>query len=331
MAYNFKNIVFEGGGVKGIAYLGAMEVFNEKGILPAIERVGGTSAGAIYAVATGLNYSVEEVQDIIWNMDFNKFMDDSWGVIRNSNRLLNQFGWFKGDFFLNWMKDIIKKKTGSATTTFAQLESMKKDKGFKSVYLVGCNLSTGFSEVYSAETTPDMAICDAVRISMSIPVFFASVKASNGDILVDGGTVRNYPVKLFDRKKYLSSDNFEETDYYKAANTKNGQYEVDYVFNKETLGFKLSSKEEIDVFWYKQEPTHSKINDFFDYTKRLISTVIDMQSDVHLHSDDWARSIYIDSLNVSATDFDLTDDTKTNLINSGKEGTLRYFEWYDKQ
>lgn len=331
MTYNFKNLVFEGGVVKGIAYLGAMEVFDSKNILAAVERVGGTSAGAIYAVVTGLNYSIEEIQEIIWNMDFNKFMDDSWGVIRNSSRLLNQFGWFKGDYFLNWMKELIKKKTGSATTTFRQLETMKKINGFKSIYLIGCNLSTGFSEIYSAETTPDMPICDAVRISMSIPVFFASVRTANGDTLVDGGTVNNYPVKLFDRKKYVTGSHYKETDYYQPLNTQNGQYQVDYVFNEETLGFKLDSKEKIDVFWYKQEPTHSKINDLFDYTKQLVSTVIDMQSDVHLHSDDWARSIYIDSLNVSATDFSLSDETKTKLINSGKEGTLRYFEWYDNQ
>ena len=49
MAYHFKNLVFEGGGVKGIAYIGAMQVLKDKGILPAIERVGGTSAGAINA------------------------------------------------------------------------------------------------------------------------------------------------------------------------------------------------------------------------------------------------------------------------------------------
>ena len=30
MAYNFRNFVFEGGGVKGIAYIGALNVFAEK-------------------------------------------------------------------------------------------------------------------------------------------------------------------------------------------------------------------------------------------------------------------------------------------------------------
>jgi NTE family protein len=50
MPYNFKNLVFEGGGVKGIAYVGALDVLESKGILNDIERIGGTSAGAINAI-----------------------------------------------------------------------------------------------------------------------------------------------------------------------------------------------------------------------------------------------------------------------------------------
>ncbi len=36
MSYHFKNLVFEGGGVKGIAYVGAMEILADKGILQKI-------------------------------------------------------------------------------------------------------------------------------------------------------------------------------------------------------------------------------------------------------------------------------------------------------
>lgn len=50
MTYPFKNLVFEGGGVKGVAYIGAMEVLEDEGILDNIVRVDGTSAGSINAV-----------------------------------------------------------------------------------------------------------------------------------------------------------------------------------------------------------------------------------------------------------------------------------------
>ena len=47
MTYQFKNLVFEGGGVKGAAYVGAMQALDEAGVLDNIERICGTSAGAI--------------------------------------------------------------------------------------------------------------------------------------------------------------------------------------------------------------------------------------------------------------------------------------------
>ncbi len=79
MSYQFKNLVFEGGGVKGIAYVGAMQVLEEKGILPDIQRVGGTSAGAINATLVALGFTNTEQRSILKKLDFNDFMDGSWG------------------------------------------------------------------------------------------------------------------------------------------------------------------------------------------------------------------------------------------------------------
>jgi len=77
------------------------------------------------------------------------------------------------------------------------------------------------------------------------------------------------------------------------------------------------------------EPPHKKIDDFFDYTWALIHTVLEAQQNAHLHSDDWSRTVYIDTLGVSTTDFDLPDSKKKALVQSGRKGTLAYFEWYD--
>lgn len=92
MPYHFRNLVFEGGGVRGIAYVGAMEVLAKKGILSNIQRVGGTSVGAINATLVALGFSNAEQRDILWKLDFKNFLDDSWGVFRNTERLLNKFG-----------------------------------------------------------------------------------------------------------------------------------------------------------------------------------------------------------------------------------------------
>ena len=85
--------------------------------------------------------------------------------------------------------------------------------------MTGTNLSTGYSEVFSIERHADMPLASAVRISMSIPLFFPAVRCGeNKDIYVDGGCMRNYPIKLFDRERYIDMQHEAytacRTDYY---------------------------------------------------------------------------------------------------------------------
>lgn len=331
MSYHFRNLVFEGGGVKGIAYVGALQELDNRGIVKGAVRIGGTSAGAITAILVGLNYTIAQIDDILRGLDFNKFMDDSWGVVRDTDRLLTEFGWYKGDYFRDWIAGVVKDKTGNSESTFNDIDSQKSQKGFRDLYFVGTNLSTRFSEVFSNEHTPRMVVADAVRISMSIPLFFAAKRSFRGDVYVDGGVLDNYPVKLFDRQKYVETY-ASRPEYYQQHNqalADAGKEVSEYVFNQETLGFRLDSAKEIAVFRDHAEPAHEDIKDFFDYAKALIGTVLDSQDSLHLHSDDWQRTIYIDSLGVKTTDFNLSDQTKSDLVASGVVGVQKYFEWYD--
>jgi len=329
MAYHFRNLVFEGGGVKGIAYVGAMQVLEEEGIVPDIIRVGGTSAGAINATLFALGFTNSAQRAILRGLDFNNFMDDSWGVIRDTDRLLNKFGWYKGDFFHGWISGHIKTKLGDPNATFADL----KEDGKPDLYVYGTNLSTRFGEVFSYEHTPKVRIADAVRISMSIPLFFAAVRNARDDVYVDGGVLDNYPVKLFDREKYISSAKMAlKTPYYQKENKrflKKRPSSSPYIYNRQTLGFRLDSKQEIGVFRYGAEPAHYKIDDLFDYAKALVTTIIESQGNTHIHGDDWQRTIYIDTLGVGTTDFDLSDTMKKKLEDSGIKGAKAYLKWFN--
>ncbi|NIP17869.1 MAG: patatin [Xanthomonadales bacterium] len=325
--YHFRNLVFEGGGVKGIAYVGALKELDERDILPEITRVGGTSAGAINAVLLALGYTLDETRDILSNLDFNNFMDDSWGVVRDTRRLIDEFGWYKGDFFYEWMGELIGEKTGNRFSTFNDL----KNSGFKDLYLVGTNISTGYSEVFSGEHTPRQRVADAARISMSIPLFFRAIRNTRDDVYVDGGVLKNYPIKLFDREKYIENalKHAVPTDYYDNFNADKPDSSSPYCYNKETLGFRLDSKEEIAMFRDGAEPAATEVDDFFDYTLALIKTVLNAQNNAHLHSDDWQRTVYVDSLGVGTTDFDLSDERKEELVKSGEDGVKSYFDWFD--
>ena len=336
MTYPFKNLVFEGGGVKGIAYVGALEALEARGILPNIRRVGGTSAGAIVAALLGVGYGQKEVSNILWEMDFGQFTDTSRWFFRNFFRLKNKFGWHKGKFFRAWMDGLLQEKTGMPNTTFGQLRKLAREKKeFRHLYFMVTNLSTGFSETMSAEKTPDACIADAVRFSMSIPFFFASKRSPRGDVYVDGGVLDNYPVKLFDREKYLHNPaSGQKTSYYEAENKRFLQKHPKsspYVFNKETLGFRLDEKSKISQFRDNAEPVHRPIHSLVDFISAVVHCYMDSQSSQHLHSDDWRRTIYIDTLGVSAIDFSLGEETKKALVDSGRQGVHDYFAWYDAE
>lgn len=292
-----RNIVFEGGGVKGVAYAGALVLLEEEEMINRVCGYGGTSAGAITAVLCSVGYTAEEIKRIIWQLNFNDFKDDSFGVIRDTSRLISEFGWYKGDYFIAWLSKIV-------------ASIYKSDPTFKEVYdekgvdlrLIGSNLSTRRSEVFSCFTTPDMSIILAARISMSIPLFFTAVEYDNC-LYVDGGLYRNYPIEVFDR------------DYPKG----------------ETLGMRLDSSEEIKRLLDPDQCDIEEIIDFESYLTSLVNSLMSVQEDRHLRSNDWKRTVYIDTGDISTIDFDLTEKKKDFLFSAGYNGANKFITSMDNR
>jgi NTE family protein len=196
----YKNLVLEGGGIKGIAYVGALKELENEGILQNIENVAGTSAGAITAVLIALNYTPDEIYDIMFNIDFNYFVDKSKWKSKNIYDIITKFGIAKGNSFEVWINEIIYNKTRSFNTTFEELNNLKNTRNLK---IVGTNLSKKTIEIFSNTTTPNMQISKAVRISMSIPLFFQAVKYNN-DIYIDGSLFWNYPLSIYDKDNIVN-------------------------------------------------------------------------------------------------------------------------------
>jgi NTE family protein len=57
--------------------------------------------------------------------------------------------------------------------------------------------------------------------------------------------------------------------------------------------------------------------------------LLNAQQSIHLHEDDWHRTVYIDTLDVGATDFNLSDEKKKALVKEGEKGAKAYFKWFD--
>ncbi|CAI2457052.1 patatin-like phospholipase family protein [Serratia plymuthica] len=316
MKYQFENLVFEGGGVKGIAYGGVLDLLEAKGIMPQIKKTSGASAGAIAALLVGLGCSAAEVTKILSDMDFKKFLDYNggfFGSIYDAHRLFNQYGIAPGDYFYSWSRNIIKRYTGNADITFEKFEALKETKGFKSLYFIGSNLNSGLREVYSHQTTPRMKVADGLRISMSFPFAFVAKNNQLGDLCIDGGTIDNYPVRMFDY-------DFTASPPYIDVTTQQ--------INTRTLGIRLDSANEIAQA-AGQSVNKTAINNLCDFTLAVVNTLLDIQTKVHLDSDDWKRTVYVDTLDVGTLDFAISEAKKRALIESGRQGVERYFAWYD--
>src|SRR5688500_9947810 len=105
-----KNLVFEGAGIRGIAYAGVIEELENQKMLGNLQKVGGTSAGAITALMLSLNYSSADIARIVSSTEFRKFNDGRFMFLGGFARMNKNYGWYRGDKFTAWLSDIIARK-----------------------------------------------------------------------------------------------------------------------------------------------------------------------------------------------------------------------------
>jgi NTE family protein len=301
-----RNLVFEGAGLRGIAYSGAVAEMEARSIMGSIEKVGGTSSGAIVALAISLGYSGNEIQDIIAKTNFRKFNDGRYFFIGGINRVDKYFGWYRGKRFENWLKKIIFKKTGNADITFEELYEKK----FKDLYITGTCLNKQQLVIFCRETYPKMKITDAVRISVSIPLYFEAVfidkegkiihhpKQKQGfDIMVDGGITGNFPIRMFDS---LSQANFS------------------------TLGFRIDSEEQIKNDREGKSIASIPVGNLKQYLYAFYNIMIENLNRQPLTKADWQRTISISDGSVKPKIRKLSAGEINILINNGRQAIKTY-------
>jgi NTE family protein len=186
-------MVFEGGGVKGIAYVGVVKAVTQCGLMKGVTRVCGSSAGSGCALMVALGCSAEEIEDFSGRVNFKEFLDDKWGVFRDSKRVVKEYGIYAGAKLRHFYASVAKEKVGDGEITFKKL----KEKTGMDLTITGTNVSRNKIAYFNATNTPDMPCADAVRISSSIEFFFAAVEYEE-DIYVDGGVLNNFAVDYYD-------------------------------------------------------------------------------------------------------------------------------------
>jgi NTE family protein len=186
--------VFEGGGVRGTAFAGAVAALEEYGV--GFKAVAGASAGAIVASLLAAGYNADEMRKILFETSFITFKDAITPIPLLGNVLAwRKLGFHKGKRFERWIAEILSVKllgTPHGSPRFSDLRIPLK--------IIATDVAHQDVEIFDCDSTPTARVADAVRMSMSIPYFFCPVPVAS-QLFVDGGVSSNFPAWAFEKER----------------------------------------------------------------------------------------------------------------------------------
>lgn len=325
--------IFEGGGAKGLAHVGALKAAEEQHL--EFLGVAGASAGAIIAALVAAGYNADEVYcpnpgsgvsplfaetnwiDLLgaseWDQ-FKRFRDDIARIPPTRGSPGLGTAWRAKKFYKKWstqLESVAQQKGFFSSQDFEKwlnrllgekLGQVGREVTFENLHnapntiplkVVSVDIKTQELVTYSHENTPKLSVARAVAASISIPIFFRPTMVENKP-MVDGGLMSNFPAWLFE---------IERAEY------------PPYVH---IYGFTLVEAEPQII---EQE---NLLKSLMDYTATVARTgVFGGQTLVNAA----IESLQVVPIKTSfgVLDFELSDDQKVALYNEGLNSATRYF------
>ncbi len=298
--------VFAGGGVKGIAFAGAIKAAEEFEYAK-WRKLAGTSAGAITAMLLAVGYDAEKLHEILKTMDLKKIADfGPLGKIEAIENLIVHDGLTRGVYLHKWLGELVE-KAPAGVKTFGELEAKF---GPEKLQVVGTDIAHTRMVVFPRDVAlyvgedgkpfdpKDFPIADAVRVSAGFPYFFPPIKMRDAQtgkdgVLVDGGVVSAYPIFLFDKP--------------------------DPKFP--TWGFRLYSGNPPEA------PPFTKIGGV-DWPIDMLEAILDTSMNAldQFESKQFGnRTISIPTGDIETLDFELSEAQKTELFDFGHQAAKEFF------
>jgi NTE family protein len=301
----FADLVLEGGGVKGIALVGAISVLEERG--HQFRRVAGTSAGAIVGSLIAANARAAELEEIMRGVEYRRFQDGPrWRslLLGKAVAVLFEQGIYEGQFVKDWLGEQLARL---GVHTFADLRYADPerppdpDHAYRLVVMT-CDISEGCLRRLPWEygryglAHAGQRVVDAVRASASVPFFCKPARltdAGGGDCwLVDGAMLSRFPIDVFDAPPGLEP-------------------------RWPTFGIKLGAA----------PAPIAEVHDTASMSRAMLNAMTGFCD--RRHVDDVAiaaRTIVVDTGTVRATDFTLDRDTQDLLFRKGREAALNFLD-----
>ena len=311
----FADLVFEGGGVKGIGLAGGFAALEQRGFTP--KNVAGTSAGAITAALVAAGYSAAELDKILLEVPFSKFKDrgpeDRLPGIRAA-ALLWEKGIYEGEFFRAWMAGLLAAK---GISKFGQLvdESAEGPEKAYRLRVIASDVTHKRMLVLPNDARhlgvepDDLDVAYAVRMSMSIPMFFEPVVHRNpltdeDHLIVDGGMLSNFPVWLFD------------------CEGRDPKWP--------TFGMMLVEPDpKVPVGHRIEKGDGGERNSLLDYVKAMAQTMMAAHDRLYIEKANYARTIPIPTLGIGTTEFDISPDRVKLIYDSGHKAASDFLGRWD--
>lgn len=193
--------VFSGGGIKALAFIGALEELEEQGYK--FRRLAGTSAGAILASLTAAGFTSTEIRQRVEKLSFEQLVD-----VSITDRLFP---------FLKWLLLYFRMGLYKGNKLEALLSEWLEEKGIRtfadlpegSLKVICSDLTLGrivvlpddLKKVYGIDPAT-FSVAKAVRMSSGLPYFFIPVKIHGKrgkSFIIDGGVLSNFPLWIWEK------------------------------------------------------------------------------------------------------------------------------------
>jgi len=308
--------VFRGGGVKGLALAGALCGFAEHPTKPvrAWRNVAGASAGAIIACYLATGHDAQEMLDLMQRTSFGQFADfPLHSKLLGIGRLLLRRGMAPGKAFESWFDDVL----GGATFAAVRKPDAQDPTEQWWLKLIAVDVTGGRLLVLPADLQlyrdprtgrpidpNDFPIARAARMSMSIPYFFDPVQLQDTQgrtcLIVDGGTLSNFPVWLWDVDPKVS-----------------GRRPV-----RPTFGFTLVGGHGFGGLGAPAKLAPWQLRFAFD----IFHTAESAWDERFVSHSTRVRTLAVDADDVGTTEFDLSQEKQDLLVRNGREAARAFLD-----
>lgn len=182
------NLILQGGGIKGISYIGALRCFEQYGYK--IKNVAGSSVGAIIGALIIAGYTSIELEQIIRNIDYELLIGKS-----NISEKIKKGGIHSNKKLELFIENLLLKKG------IKYFSDIKVGNNYKAIFITtSLKHQRIFVLPYDLKLiniNPDyFSVSKAVMMSASIPFFYEKFKVNNYTFY-DGGMSDNYPKWCF--------------------------------------------------------------------------------------------------------------------------------------